>query len=210
MKISFKCTILFFSAGELYIDDHNIDGVTMKYLSIILAVTLLGVCNLFSQDTSPKQLKVGDPAIDFTLPYATRDSVSPDDLKLSSLFGKRAIVLAFYPADWSGGCTKEMCTMRDNFTSLSELNAEILGISGDYEYSHHEWAKHLNLPIKLVADHAHAVAKNYNSYNDAAGYNKRTIYVIDKKGTIAYIDPKYSPRDMESFNKLQEALKHLQ
>jgi len=182
----------------------------MKHLLILLALTVLVLVTSFTQDTTSKQLSVGDAAADFTLPYATKDSVSPDNLTLSSLFGKRAIVLAFYPADWSGGCTKEMCTMRDNFSALSELNAEILGISGDYEYSHHEWAKHLELPIKLVADHTHAVAKNYNSYNDAAGYNKRTIYVIDKQGKIAYIDPKYSVRDMDSFNKLKAALKNLQ
>jgi peroxiredoxin len=157
-----------------------------------------------------KQLAVGDKPPDFTLPYATKDSVGADNLTLSGLFGKRTIVLAFYPADWSGGCTKEMCTMRDNFSDLSKLNAEILGISGDYEYSHFEWAKHLNLPVKLVADHAHSVAKAYGSYNDAAGFNRRTVYVIDKTGKIAYIDLKYSARDLESFEKLKAALKNLQ
>jgi len=71
------------------------------------------VCSCFiissfasGQDAMPKELKVGDPAPDFSLPYATRDSVARDSLKLSSLVGKKNIVLAFYPADWSGGCTK--------------------------------------------------------------------------------------------------------
>ena len=71
-------------------------------------------------------LKVGDAAPDFTLPSATKDSVNSSDLKLSQVVGKSNIVLAFYPADWSGGCTKEMCTMRDEFSSLSELGATIL------------------------------------------------------------------------------------
>ncbi len=170
---------------------------------------LLG-CFVSAQDSTITQLTVGDTAPDFTLPYATKDSVASDDLKLSNLFGNGNIVLAFYPADWSGGCTKEMCTMRDNFSDLSELNAEVLGISGDYEYSHHEWAKHHNLHIKLVSDHAHTVGKKYNSYNDVYGFNKRTVYIIDKYGKIAYIDLKYSARDMESFNKLKTALKNLQ
>lgn len=181
----------------------------MKYaLAIIVSMFVLSGFVL-AQASSPNELKVSDPALDFTLPYATKDSVASENLKLSDLFGKRNIVLAFYPADWSGGCTKEVCTFRDNFAALSELNVEVLGISGDYEFSHHEWAKYHNLPFKLVADHKHEVAKTYNSYNEMYGWNKRTVYVIDKQGKIAYIDLKYSVRDMTSFDKLQEALRKL-
>ncbi len=174
-------------------------------MSFLLALPLL--LGMGPSD-NPPALKVGDPAPDFSLPYATRDSIASEELKLSSLFGKRNIVLAFYPADWSGGCTKEVCTLRDNFSALSELNAEILGISGDYQFSHHEWASHHNLPFKLVSDHQHAVAKQYASYMDS-GFNKRTVYVIDKSGKIAYIDLEYSVRDMASFEKLKAALKNL-
>src|SRR4051812_30383280 len=86
----------------------------------------------FAQDGPPK---VGDPAPDFSLPYATRDSVADDSLSLSRLTGSnKAVVLAFYPADWSGGCTKEVCTLRDNFTQLGALNADVIGISGDYVF----------------------------------------------------------------------------
>ena len=151
--------------------------------------------------------KVGDPAPDFQLPYATRDSVADDSLRLSALVGKRNIVLAFYPADWSGGCTKEVCTLRDNFSSLGAVNADVIGISGDYVFSHHEWAKHHNLPFRLASDHSHAVAKTYGSYYDQYGFNRRTVFVVDKQGKIAYEDLAYSSRDSVSFNKLQSALK---
>jgi peroxiredoxin Q/BCP len=122
------------------------------------------------------------------------------------LIGKRNIVLAFYPADWSGGCTKEVCTLRDNFTALSALNAEIVGLSGDYVFSHYEWAKHHELPFKLASDHKHEVAKRYGSYDEDSGHDKRTVFVVDKAGKIAYVDMKYSPRDSVSFGKLQSAL----
>ncbi len=158
----------------------------------------------------PDSLKVGDAAPDFLLPYSTKDSVASEPLSLSSLVGKRNIVLAFYPADWSPGCTKEVCTMRDNWNALAGLNAEVLGISGDYEWSHYEWAKYHNLPFKLVSDHMHKVARLYKSFNESYGWNKRTVFVIDKRGKIAYIDLKYNVRDMNSFNTLQEALKKLQ
>jgi len=148
-------------------------------------------------------LVIGQQAPEFTLPYATRDSVSRIPLKLSDLVGKTHIVLAFYPADWSGGCTKEVCAMRDDFENLRKLNAEILAISGDYVFSHFEWAKHHNLPFKLVSDHLHATAKAYQSYNEQSGYNKRTVYVIDR---LAYIDLEYSVRDDEDFKRLKNAL----
>jgi peroxiredoxin len=120
---------------------------------------------------------------------------------------KRNLVLAFYPADWSGGCTKEVCTLRDNFSALGELNADVIGISGDYVFSHYEWAKHHNLPFRLASDHNHDVARRYGSFNEAAGYNRRTVFVVDRSGKIAYADLAYSTRDATSFEKLQAALK---
>ena len=182
----------------------------MKFILIILVLYTSTIGFLLAQETNKNELKVGDLAPDFSLPYATKDSVAEDSLKLLSLVGKKNIVLAFYPADWSGGCTKEMCTMRDNFTELSSLNAEILPISGDYEYAHHEWAKSQNFPFKLVSDHLHKIARVYNSYTEGYGWNKRTVFVIDKNGKIAYIDLAYKARDMNSFEKLKEALKKVQ
>ncbi len=179
----------------------------MHKLYWFLMFALLFAGPMIAQTTD--SLSVGDTAPDFTLPYATKDSIASDNLTLSSLFGIRNIILAFYPADWSGGCTKEMCTMRDNFELLSGLDAEILPISGDYEYSHHEWAKFHNLQFKLVSDHKHETAKKYSSYNELEGMNKRTVYVIDKKGKIAYIDLAYKARDAASFDKLKLALTSL-
>src|SRR5215510_58945 len=124
----------------------------------------------------PPPFKIGDPAPDFTLPYATRDSIAEDDLKLSALAGKSNVILAFYPADWSGGCTKEVCTLPDNFTALGALHADVIGISGDYVFPHYEWAKHHNLPFKLASDHNHSVAKQYGSYMDNVGFNRRTVF----------------------------------
>jgi len=149
---------------------------------------------------------VGAAAPDFTLPFATKDSISRMPVKLSDFEGKRAVVIAFYPADWSTGCTKEVCTMRDNFAALEDLNAEILAISGDYVWSHHEWAKYQNLPFRLLSDHSHAVAKLYGSFNEKSLYNKRTVFVVDKQGKIAYTNMAYSVIDLQDFNKLKDAL----
>jgi peroxiredoxin len=173
---------------------------------ILALIALASVAGLALADGAAT-LKVGDNAPDFSLPYATRDSIAGDSLTLSKLVGPRNIVLAFYPADWSGGCTREVCTLRDNFTQLGAVNADVIGISGDYVFSHHEWAVHHNLPFKLASDHSHAVAKKYGSYNDVYGFNRRTVFVVDRKGKLGYVDMAYSTRDSVSFGKLQTALK---
>ncbi len=180
----------------------------MSCREMMLVLTVLATSVGFSQ--SEPTIKVGQTAPDFSLQYATRDSIARTPLKLSNTVGVRNIVLAFYPADWSGGCTKEMCTMRDDFKDLEKLNAELLAISGDYVFAHHAWAKEQNFPFRLLSDHLHAVAKLYDSYNDKYGFNKRTVFVIDKQGKIAYEDLEYSVADNDDFIRLKDALAKLQ
>jgi len=177
------------------------------FLFTVLPLTFVPLA--LAQESAAPTLEIGQPAPEFALPYATRDSIARTLIKLSDFRGKRNVILAFYPADWSGGCTKEVCTMRDDFHNLEQLNAEILAISGDYVFSHYEWAKHHNLPFKLLSDHSHEVAKQYNSFNEKTGFNKRTVFVIDKEGKIAYVDLQYSVADNEDFNRLKEALSRL-
>jgi peroxiredoxin len=182
----------------------------LKYLICVLCSIFLFVGACVAQDSvSDPALKVGDRAPDFALPYATKDTIVFTPLKLSNEIGKRNIVLAFYPADWSGGCTKEMCTIRDDFGNLEKLNAEVLPISGDYVFTHHEWAKYQHLQFKLLSDHKHEVAKEYDSYNSVSGFNNRTVYVIDKSGKIAYINLHYNVGTPADFQKLKDVLASL-
>jgi peroxiredoxin len=182
----------------------------MRRPSLALVLVLLFSVGSFSEEPqTTSALKVGDPAPDFALPYATKDTIVFSPLKLSNEIGKRNIVLAFYPADWSGGCTKEMCTIRDDFGNLEKLNAEVLPISGDYVFTHHEWAKYQHLQFKLLSDHKHEVAKEYDSYNSVSGFNYRTVYVIDKSGKIAYINLRYNVGTPADFQKLKGVLASL-
>lgn len=155
--------------------------------------------------------QVGEQAPDFRLPYATHERIyaRPDEwMALSSLRG-RNVILAFYPADWSGGCTREVCTLRDTFAELSRLNATVLGVSGDYVFSHHEWAKHHNLQFPLLSDHNHAVARRYASYDEASGYNKRTVYLIDSNGIVRYVNLNFRAGAPEDYNRLRAELERL-
>jgi peroxiredoxin Q/BCP len=177
----------------------------MRSLSVAV---ILAACLLVAA-TGEAGLKVGDRAPEFALPAATRDSILSAKAGPADYAGKRVVILAFYPADWSGGCTKEMCTLRDNFTDLGTLGAVVLGISGDYVYSHREWARALDLPFTLLSDHNHAVARTYESIAEGRDQNLRTIYVIDTRGLIAYIDPAYKAGTPESFDALRQALKSI-
>ncbi|MDQ3817314.1 MAG: peroxiredoxin [Acidobacteriota bacterium] len=155
--------------------------------------------------------KVGETAPDFRLPYATQEAIhlKPDEyMALSSLRGKN-VILAFYPADWSGGCTKEVCTLRDTFAELSKLNATVLGISGDYVFSHQEWAKYHKLQFPLLSDHDHKIARLYGSYNEAVGFNNRTVFLIDKEGVVRYSNLQFKAGDANDYAKLKEELEKL-
>jgi peroxiredoxin len=171
---------------------HAIASVALALVTVLL-------------NTGP--LKVGDTAPDFQLPAATKDSILAGGVRLADVLGKNLVILAFYPADWSGGCTKEMCTFRDDFGALGQLEATVFGISGDYVHSHREWASHLNLPFTLLSDHAHDVAKQYGSYNEKTGYNFRTVFVVDRRGRIGYIDRAYQAGSAESFGNLTSAVR---
>jgi len=155
--------------------------------------------------------KVGEAAPDFKLPYATQEKIfmKPDEqMSLSSLKGKN-VILAFYPADWSGGCTTEVCTLRDTFAELSKLNATVLGISGDYVFSHHEWAKYHKLQFPLLSDHDHRVARMYDSYMEQYGFNKRTVYLIDKEGVVRYVNLAFKAGDKKDYDALRAELEKL-
>jgi peroxiredoxin len=181
----------------------------MKSYARIAVVLLCPLLATPEFSRGEEKLNVGDAAPDFTLPCATKDSVSAEPVTLSHVVGRTNIILAFYPADWSGGCTKEMCMMRDNFSELSGLGATVYGISGDYVHSHREWAKYHNLQFALLSDHNHSVARAYQSYNEKTGMDVRTVYVIDRRGKIAYIDLAYRPGTPESFEHLKTALKSI-
>ena len=156
--------------------------------------------------------KVGEAAPEFRLPYATQEKIyfgKPDEyMTLASQRGKN-VILAFYPADWSSGCTTEVCTFRDTFADLAKLNAVVLGVSGDYVFSHQEWAKHHKLQFPLLSDHDHSVAKAYASYNERYGLNNRTIYLIDKEGVVRYVNLSFKANDKKDYDALRAELEKL-
>ncbi len=133
------------------------------------------------QTTSTSEVQVGRPAPDFTLEDENGNKVT-----LSELRGQ-PVVLVFYPFDWSGLCTKEICSIRDNYGRWEELGVRVFGISRDSKYSHRAWKEHLGLSYSLLADLKGEVAKLYGAWNEAAARADRMTVVIDPQGIVRYV-----------------------
>jgi peroxiredoxin Q/BCP len=128
------------------------------------------------------KVKVGDKAPDFTLLSQMGDNVT-----LSEYFGKKNIVLYFYPKDESPGCTREACSFRDSYEELANLGAEVLGVSGQSVQSHKSFATHHGLPFILLSDEGNAVRELYGVPSTMGILPGRVTYIIDKKGIVRHI-----------------------
>jgi peroxiredoxin Q/BCP len=127
-------------------------------------------------------VKVGDKAPDFTLPSQLGDNVT-----LSEYFGKKNIVLYFYPKDESPGCTREACTFRDSYEELTSFGAEVIGVSSQSVESHKSFATHYGLPFILLSDAESKVRRLYGVPSTMGVVPGRVTYIIDKKGVVRHI-----------------------
>jgi len=129
-------------------------------------------------------LEVGDDAPDFTASDQTGT-----DVKLSDLRGEK-VVLYFYPKDDTPGCTKEACSFRDNFSTLTEKGIKILGVSMDDANSHKKFISKYELPFTLLTDAEHKVADLYGAYGEKQFMGKtydgvlRKTFLIDESSKI--------------------------
>ena len=126
-----------------------------------------------------KRLAPGDPAPDFTLPDADGRPVS-----LSSFRGQRVIVY-FYPAALTPGCTKEACDFRDSLAPLGHLGVAVLGISPDQPSKLAKFRDKEGLTFPLLSDPDHAVLQAYGAYGEKVLYGKPTVGVIRSTFVIA-------------------------
>lgn len=134
------------------------------------------------QTAVASEIKVGDMAPEFTL----KDQ-DQKDVALSSFRGKKNVVLAFYPLDWSPVCTGENKCLSDDFPKFEGLNAVVLGISTDSFFSHKAWADTLGLKHTLLADFNRDVVKQYGLYFEPLNCGKRATVIVDKHGKVAYV-----------------------
>ena len=132
-----------------------------------------------------RTLKVGDLAPDFTLPTHNEGR-----LNLQWYRGRKNVVLAFYPGDWTPVCTVQLPEYHGQIDTFNNLQTQVFGISVDSVPCHVAWARSLGgLAFPLMADYfPHGdVAKQYGVLNER-GFAERVVFLIDRAGVIRFID----------------------
>ncbi len=129
---------------------------------------------------------VGQQAPGFTLLNGAGDEVS-----LSDFSGKNVIV-AFFPAVFSGVCDTEMCTFRDSLAELNDADADVIGISVDPRWSIGEFVSKYGLTFPVLSDYSRQAIRDYDvvmeNFAGMDGYDAavRSVFVIDKSGTVRW------------------------
>ena len=153
-------------------------------------------------------LKVGDKAPNFTLLASDKSKISLEDYK-----GKN-VVLLFFPLAFSGVCTTELCSLRDDIGSYEALDAEILAVSIDSFASLAKFKELEGYSFPLLSDFNKTVAPAYGAFYedwvlDMKGVAKRSAFVIDGEGTIKYAEVLESAGDIPNFEAVKETLASL-
>ncbi len=129
------------------------------------------------------KIQIGDSIPSFAL----KDQ-NGNDFDISTLLGKKKLVIFFYPQDGSLNCTKEACYFRDLSDVFDEADAVIIGISGQSVESHKEFAEENKLRYTLLSDGGNIVRKLFGVPGRVFGFIPgRVTYVADKSGKVVYI-----------------------
>jgi len=154
------------------------------------------------------EITVGSKAPNFTLRNTQKAEVSLEDYK-----GKN-VVLLFFPLAFTGVCTTELCTMRDDIATYDGLDAEVLAVSVDSLFVLEQFKKAENYNFQLLSDFNKNVSRAYGALYedfvlDMKGVSKRSAFVIDKEGMIQYAEVLESAGDLPNFEAVKAALAKL-
>lgn len=155
-------------------------------------------------------LEVGQPAPDFTLYNTEKKEVS-----LKDLTSKSNVVLLFFPLAFTGVCTKELCSARDDIHKYKNLNATIIGVSVDSMFTLEKFREEQKLPFDLLSDFNKDVSKKYDSLYEQfpllglKGVTKRSAFIIDKQGIIKYVEILDDTGKIPNFNQIKQVLEQI-
>ena len=151
-------------------------------------------------------LQIGDKAPDFTL-----FSSDLKEVKLSDFAGKK-VIIHFFPMAFTGVCTTQLCTLRDNFSFYEGLNAQVLGISVDSPFTLAKFKEENNYQFPLLSDFNKEVSKAYGAQYEEFAFNlkgvaKRSAFVLDADHKIIYAEVLESAGDLPDFAAIDALLK---
>jgi peroxiredoxin len=153
-------------------------------------------------------IATGSKAPSFKLYNTERKEISLSDLQGT------IVVLHFFPAAFTGVCTAQMCTNRDDLSYYNDLGATVFGISTDMPFSLKAFKEKHNINFELLSDANKRTIHDYDMYHcnfscDIKGVAKRGVIVIDATGTIAYVEETANTGTQVNFTALKEALARL-
>lgn len=153
-------------------------------------------------------IQIGQAAPDFSLRDSEKNIVT-----LSELKGKNVLLL-FFPLAFTGTCTKELCSVRDNIGAYNDMNATVYGISVDSFATLDRFKKDQNLNFQLLSDFNKKTSRDYGCLYDTfvmdmEGVSKRSAFVIDKDGVVQYAEVLESAGDVPNFDAIKECLSNL-
>lgn len=130
-----------------------------------------------------------------------------------TIAGKRTLIL-FFPAAFSGGCTKEMCMVRDEFAQYQQLNTNIVGVSTDTPFALAKFKEDQGYKFTMASDYNKAMCSAFEAQYDEfilgmKGVARRAAFVIDVDGTIQYAEVLESAGDMPNFDAIKQTLEKL-
>jgi peroxiredoxin len=126
-------------------------------------------------------ITLGQPAPDFEL-----ENQDKTKIKLSDFRGKKTVVLAFYPLDFSPVCSNEHTCFMTDLPHFDAKDAVILGISIDSVWCHKAFRKQFNISYDLLADIKREVVQKYDLFLPEANIGRRATVIVDKAGNVAY------------------------
>lgn len=153
-------------------------------------------------------LTVGTKAPAFTLFNTERKEVSLSD------YAGKTVVVHFFPAAFTGVCTAQMCSSRDELSYYNDLGATIFGVSVDMPFSLKVFKEQNHINFDLLSDANKKMIHEYEMYHcnfacAIKGVAKRGVVVIDKNGNIAYAEETANPGTQVNFEGLKKALEEL-
>jgi peroxiredoxin len=157
---------------------------------------------------SSSSIQTGQPAPDFSLFDSDKQKVTLSDYK-----GKNVLLL-FFPQAFTGTCTKELCSTRDNIAGYNAVNAQVFAISVDSVFTLAKFKEEQQLNFPLLSDFNKSTSAAYGSlYQDFVfdmhGVSMRSAFVIDKAGIVRYAEVLEKATDLPDFNAIQKTLAEL-
>ncbi len=150
-------------------------------------------------------LKVGDKAPGFKL-----ISTDKTEVNLSDYYGSNVLIL-FFPFAFTGVCTKELCSMRDDMARYESMKATVLGISVDSPYCLIKYKSELQLNFTLLSDFNKQASRAYDCiYEEFAmglkGVSKRAAFIVDREGCLRYIEVLENAGNLPNFEAINNIL----